>query len=66
MSISLVLQVLIEIIAGLLLAMAAMIARQQRGLMFSTTGGSVLPGDIWELKRLGLQILNVSNGGVTK
>ena len=67
MSINSLVQILVEMIAGLLLAMSALIARQQRqGLMFSTPGGSVLPGDLFELKRLGLQLMNVSNGGLTK
>jgi hypothetical protein len=67
MSINTILQVLIELIAGLLLAMAAMIASQQRqGLMLSLPNGGMLPGDLFELKRLGLQLMNVSKGGVTR
>lgn len=67
MSINTVIQILVELIIGLMLAMAVMITRQQNnGLMLSMPNGAMLPGDLWELKRLGLQLLNVSKGGVTK
>ena len=67
MSINTIIQILIELIAGLLLAMAVLVARQQNpGLMLSMPNGSVLPGDLFEIRRLGLQLLNVSKGGVTR
>lgn len=67
MSINTILQVLIEMIAGLLLAVSALIARQQRqGLMLAMPNGSILPGDLWELKRAGLQLINISKGGFNR
>lgn len=67
MSINTVIQILVELIAGLLLAMATLIMRQQRqGLMLSMPNGSMLPGDLWELKRAGLQLINISKGGVNR
>ncbi len=67
MTISTVIQILVELIAGLLLAMATLIMRQQRqGLMLSMPNGNMLPGDLWELKRAGLQPINISKGGVNR
>lgn len=67
MSINTVIQILVDLIIGLMLAMAVLITRQQHeSVMLATPSGAMLPGDLWELKRLGLQLLNVSKGGLTR
>lgn len=63
MSINAVIQILVDLIIGLMLS--AVLIATRRGPVLSLPNGGMVPFDAFEWRRLGLQILNMT-GGVSR